>query len=434
MTRKPLALAAVLALSSSPLAAQVDTAAARAALTDFATACAQDGGALWGRSLCGPLFLVDPATRAVIANMADSTPVLVEHGGVYVGTLPTDIVPSNTAVSWGGRRWAMVMLPLPADRYTRLQLLAHESFHRIQDDLGLALLAPPSPHLDERDGRVWLRLELRALAAAVAAKGPAARDAAHDALLFRAYRLQRYRGADTLEALLETQEGLAEYTGTRIALAATGEPEAAATRELTEFESRSTYVRSFAYATGPALGLLLDRYAPGWRTQLRTHYDPAGLLAAALGFRADDGLEREARAAARAYGGDAVARAEDARATERDARLAAYRTSLVDRPVLVLRQRNLGLSFDPNTVVPLGDAGTVYPTGTFKASWGTLQVADGGALVNPDFTVLTVAAPADTAGSTLKGAGWTLQLTAGWVVRPSAKRPGDYEVVAAASN
>ena len=323
--RSPLALAAVLALVVSPLTAQVDTAAGAAALADFASACAKDGGALWGRSLCGPLFLVDPATRTVIANQADSAHQLTAQGSVYVGTLPAGVTPANTAVTWGGVHWAMVMLPLPADRFARLELLAHESFRRIQGDLGLAVADAASPHLDERDGRVWLRLELRALSRALSSSGAAARDAAHDAMLFRAYRLSQTRGADSLEALLETQEGLAEYTGAKIALAATGLSDKRLGTTLADFETQPSYARSFADATGPAIGLLLDRYASDWRTRVRTRHDPAGLLAAALGFRPDDGLEREAKAASRAYDAGAITTAEDARAAERTTRLATPR-------------------------------------------------------------------------------------------------------------
>jgi hypothetical protein len=319
--RSPLALAAVLALTASPLTAQVDTAAVAAALTDFASACVKDGGALWGRSLCGPLYLVDPATRMVIANQPDSAHQLTAQGAVYVGTLPAGVTPANTAVTWGGVRWAMVMLPLPADRFARLELLAHESFHRMQGDLGLSVADASSPHLDERDGRVWLRLELRALSRALSSSGPAARDAARDAMLFRAYRLSRTRGADTLEALSETQEGLAEYTGAKLALGAMGLGDKRLAAELADYEGHASYARSFASATGPALGLLLDRYASDWRTRVRTRHDPAGLLADALGFRVDGGLDREAKTAARAYDSGAITAAEDARAGDRASRL-----------------------------------------------------------------------------------------------------------------
>ena len=37
----------------------------------------EDGGRLWGRSLDGPLLLVDPETRSAVANRTDGKGVLV---------------------------------------------------------------------------------------------------------------------------------------------------------------------------------------------------------------------------------------------------------------------------------------------------------------------------------------------------------------------
>ena len=39
-------------------------------------------------------------------------------------------------------------------------------------------------------------------------------------------------------------------------------------RAMDAVERNPTLVRSFAYATGPALGLLLDRWAPGWQRRV----------------------------------------------------------------------------------------------------------------------------------------------------------------------
>jgi hypothetical protein len=74
---------------------------------------------------------------------------------------------ANTAIDWQGDRWAMVMLPLPEDAYTRRVLLAHESFHRIQPKLGLTSKEVANAHLDTVEGRYLMQLEWRALAAAL---------------------------------------------------------------------------------------------------------------------------------------------------------------------------------------------------------------------------------------------------------------------------
>jgi hypothetical protein len=85
-------------------------------------------------------------------------------------------------------------------------------------------------------------------------------------------------------------------------------------------------------------------------------------------------------------------------------------------------------SFDPNTLTPLDSLGTVYPTGAFDASWGSLEVSSGGALLTGDFQTLRVAAPAagEPTTGTVKGDGWTLTLKEGWAIQPiEGGRAGD---------
>jgi hypothetical protein len=434
MTRSLPALVLALAVAPPPVAhvaPDVDTTAALAGLNRFAEACARDGGALWGRSLCGPVALVDPTSRLTVANRADSAGAWDARDGAFVGPLPAGITLANTSFDFGGVRWAMVLLPLPTDDFARVALLAHESFHRIQRDLSLWGAAPPCPHLDTRDGRLWLRLEIRALTAAVRTRGDGAARAARDAMLFRWRRRGLFPGADTLEARLEIQEGLAEYTGDRVALAATGLGIDRVARDMEGFEKRRSYVRSIAYGTGPGLGLLLDRYAPGWRRRITRESRPAEMLARALRFEPPAALEAEARRRGAAYGLAEVEAQEDQRERDRQARAADFRARLVDGPTLTLRASNINFSFDPNSLVPLGDLGTAYPTGTFVAVWGKLEVESGGALVGADYTSVAVPAPADTSARPLRGPGWQLDLAPGWGVRARDGRPGSFEIARA---
>ena len=420
-------LAAAIAGTGIPLRAQVpDTAAAVTGVTDFTAACRRDHGVLWGRTLCGPIVVADPDTRFAVASQLPPGGAFVPHGGVFLGRVPDSLPLSNTSLDWAGRRWATVRLPLPADRFARTALLVHESFHRIQPALGLDGTDALNAHLDERNGRYWLRLELRALAAALRSGGPAARRAATDAALFRAYRWSLYPGADTLENQLERKEGLAEYTGDKLALAVTGAPLSRVADDVARFEERPTYVRSLGYGTGPALGLLLDRYAPGWRPRVGRH-SMARQLAAALRFVPPDDPAAAAAARAQAYDGERLAREEDVRESERQQRLAELRARLVTGPVLVLRQSQLMRAFNPNNLIPLSPEGTVYPTGSFSAEWGSMDVTGGGALVAGDFRTVRVPVPADTAGRPLRGEGWTLELAPGWRLAPGS-RSGDLTV------
>lgn len=430
------AAAAALALQAAPLGAQqIDTAAALAALREASDACRMDAGKLWGISLCGPIALTDRETRLVIANDTVPGRPHLPYAGAFVTTAAEGLGFANTSFTWAKRQWAMILLPLPKDRFDRLSLVMHEVFHREQDSLHLAGSDPANNQLDMLQGRHLFRLELRALAAGLddlAQNHDAdARMHAIDALTFRAQRRVLYPAADTLEPALEMQEGLAEYTGDRLAMSLTGENASRIAKRVRTFESNPTYVRSFAYATGPALGLLLDRFSPGWRTDVRTTRDPARLLAAAIGFHTPKDLARVVAQRAKPYGDAEIMTQELARDSMRRVVMADYRKRLIDGRTITFHQTNLSRGFNPQTLVGFDSTWTIYPTGSFSSDWGSLDLKQGGAMVASDFRTVRIespSAPVAPGARTVEGPGWTLTLTPGWSLGPSTDHPGSYEV------
>lgn len=418
----------ILTVASLAPAAELplQTRVASRALAEFSRVCESEGTLLWRQSLCGPLILVDASNRAAIANRADPGGAFRKEGDVFIGAFPEQFAPSNTSIDWNGQRWATVVLPLPLDPFQRLKLLAHESFHRIQPGLGLSASDAPNAHLDTEAGRVWLRLELRALARALRFDGPTARQATADAMLFRMYRHVLFPGSDAMETAMEKQEGLAEYTGVFIALRATGENIAREARIVENADDSDAFARSFAYATGPALGLLLDRYAPGWRDRaVSASLD--SMLIAALNVHPPDLAHAQKRAAE--YGYTAVAAAESEREERRQALQAGLTARFVDGPTLDFPPApEMMRNFNPQVLVPFPPHGTYYPTGTFSASWGKLEVQSGGALVAPDNRSLRVSAPADLNSRPVRGDGWVLDLAPGWTIRPSG-HPGSFALI-----
>ncbi len=429
-----LAAAAVTQPSTRLQAQQIDTASALAALRDASTACHLDAGRLWGISLCAPIALTDRATRLVIATDSVSGRPFLPYAGTFLTTAPEGLGFANTSFTWGNRSWAMILLPLPADRFDRASLVMHEVFHSVQDTLHLAGSDPANNQLDVLEGRHLLRLELRALGAALDAlsNGSSLDVRAHtsDALLFRAQRHALYSAADSLEPALEMQEGLAEYTGDRLAMMLTGEPATRIATRVRAFQSNPTYVRSFAYATGPALGILLDHFSPTWRRDIRTARNPALLLARAIGFHAPSNLPRAVSLRAKSYGDAEIMTQELARDSTRRVLMADYRKRLVDGPTVTFRQTNLSRRFNPQTLVGFDSAWTVYPTGNFSADWGSLDVKDGGTVVANDFRTVRVAAPGTPITPEMRivhGSGWTLTLAPGWSLRRVPGRVGSYE-------
>jgi hypothetical protein len=403
--------------------AGLDAAAGARVAKEARALCTKDGGKLWGTSLCGPLLLVERSTRKVVANQPDAEGRLSPLSGVYVGTLPPEVGIGNTATQWAGVRWTMLLWPLSEDKEARARLLMHESWHRVQDGLGLPMNMPGNAHLDTADGRWLLQLEWRALSAALKARGAARREAVEDALLFRSRRRALFPQAAAEERALELNEGLAEYTG--VVLSAKS-PEAAARQGLERAARQQSFVRSFAYGSGPAYGVLLDALAKGWRKGLTPEVDLGEKLITALGLPKVLMDEEAVVEAARAYDGPALREAEDTLARARAERDAKARRRLVEGAVLVLPLKAMQLQFDPRRVFPLGEHGSVYGTLTVLDTWGKLQ-ADGGALMAPDFRSVRVPAPAQAAGQELQGEGWTLSLQPGWKLAPGT-RPGDWVV------
>ncbi|HJT54388.1 MAG TPA: hypothetical protein VJ848_11100 [Candidatus Angelobacter sp.] len=414
-----LLLASLAALAQAP--SPIDLAKAKDAFAEAQKVSDKDGGRLWGRTLYGPMLLVDPETRSVVANEPDTEGVLHRDGTVYAGKLPANIMIADTPTEWSGKRWTMLRWPLPEDTLTREIEFGHEMFHRIQPELHLDAPDSSNRHLDTAEGRLWLRLEWRALAAALAESGPPQVQAIRDALAFRAHRRQRFPNSATAESSLEIAEGIPEYTGYAAALPDSDSARWRAIAKLSDPDLTFTFVRAFAYTSGPAYGLLLDQHQPEWRKKLTAHSDLGEILASTL-----PGSEKvSAEQRAHLYGWAAIQMEEADRSAKLEAVKARYRALLVDGPTLTLpKSKAFKFSFNPSTLISLGNAGTVYPTFHASDSWGVLDVKDG-ALVPADFSRATVAAPADTEGPHLHGPGWTLDLTAGWHLVP-ASRPGSY--------
>lgn len=382
-----------------------------------------DGGRLWGKLLYGAILLVDPKTRTVVANEPDAQGLLHAQRSLYLGTLPEHVPIADTPTEWTGKRWTMLRWPLPEDTVTRRVEFGHEMFHRIQPELHLDAPDSLNSQLDTAEGRLWLRLEWRALAAALIESGPAQVQAISDALAFRNQRHKLFPGSARSESDLEIAEGIAEYTGV-----AAGAPDRDSARwraieKLTAPDLTISFVRSFAYMSGPAYGLLLDQRLPEWRKKLSVQSDLAEMLQSTVLQPAAVSVDQRGAI----YGETAIRMAEADRTVKLQAQKARYRALLVDGPTLTLpKAQNFHFSFNPSTLISLGDAGTVYPTFHASAAWGILDVKDG-VLLPADFSRATVAAPANIKGRHLQGPGWSLDLAEGWRVVP-ASRAGSYIV------
>jgi hypothetical protein len=401
----------------SSAVAQVDPQRAQEYFKEAQALCERDGGRLWGVSICGPMVIADRRTQ----TMATSQPA-------PEGTRPRLLGLVNAPVQWGGATWSAYMWDFVANKTPRdrKELFLHEMFHGVQPQLGLFASSLDSEHLDVADGRYWLRLEWRALARALRESGEQRHLAVRDALAFRQARRVLYAANVESERGQEITEGLAAYTATVLAAESRADAIAGALDLLVNAEAtalEASFVRTFAYMSGPAYGLLLDVSSPGWTRRVRGTDDLATLLTRVLAVQPAS----DATASAGRYDGTGLRASEQQREQQRQERLEGLRRQFVDGPVLLMPGVG-GAQFNSTGAVAIPGVGTVY-FGPYNSTgdWGTLA-AEKGVLIASDGRSRRVPAPVRRDDGTFTGDGWTFKAAAGWVIREGVRR-GDYEVV-----
>lgn len=424
-----LSLSAIAPSTESPA---IDLALARQYFDEAGALAEHDGGAFWGKSLGGPMLFVDPQSRFIVANQADRGGALTEEEGVFTGTLPAAINIGNTAVNFSGVDWSMLIWPLPEDARERGTLMMHESFHRIQKDVGFPMSVRTNAHLDSADGRTWLRLEWRALADALDAENPLESEALRDALIFRERRRQLSRTGLDEERAVEFNEGLAEYTGVRLGGYDESEAIQRTVRQLLAYERMSGFTQSFAYATGPAWGLLLDRADPDWRKSIDQDLDLAQHLRRAAQITLPPNLATTAQERAIEYDGEELIAQEKEREAVRAKRHAELHEMFITRPTLrISLDGHTNFSYNPHGIEIMDGIGKVYASMRITGVWGILE-SSGPVLWATERDRgdhFRVPAPQEVEheATTIEHDTWTLTLNPGWRIRKTNAK-GDCRV------
>ena len=239
--------------------------------------CDIDNGKLWGMNLYAPTLCID-TSRTVWGNVKDNNGALLFNGNCYVGKYPNDKNIANTAIEVFGQKWATVVLPFPSDSIVRNTTFCHEMFHYWQDSLGHTTRTYNNVHMDHKDARVLLKLEWKALYAACKSTDNLTRkDFIRDGLVFRKMRQKEYVKYYPDEAAFEIHEGLAQYTGRRLAISTDSIYLHYLEQDLNAYMKKGELVRNYAYFSGPMFGYLLDKSGHVWRPKINGNSD-LGLL------------------------------------------------------------------------------------------------------------------------------------------------------------
>ncbi len=375
----------------------------------------KENGKLWNHQLYGPLLFVNQDNRTIIANEKDTKGILTKNGEIYAGILPDEINIANTAFDWNGKRWTMVMLPLPKDYNERLNLLTHELFHRIQPEIGFVnLIEKQSNHLDDLNGRIFLKLELEALKKALISDVETTKQKhIQDALLFRNYRYKLYSGAKENENTLELNEGLAEYTGSILSNRTDEKLKEHYVQMINNFYNNQTFVRSFAYITIPVYGYFINLENDSWNKDISNSTNLTDYISGFFTILIPTNLIETINTIKGDYGFEEIASFEINRNNEQKKLIAEYEIKFLKNPTLAIQFENMNISFNPSNIMPLRDLGTVYPNLRVSDNWGILTV-ENGALLSNNWDKVTVSEPTITNDKLIEGDGWKLELNSDW--------------------
>lgn len=375
----------------------------------------KENGKLWDHQLYGPLLFVNQDNRTIVANEKDTKDILTKIGEVYTGILPNEINIANTAFDWNGKRWTMLMLPLPKDYNERLNLLIHELFHRIQPEIGFVnLIEKQSNHLDDLNGRIFIKLELEALKKALISDVETTRQKhIQNALLFRNYRDNLYSDAKENENTLELNEGLAEYTGSILSNRSDEKLKEHYVQMINNFYNNQTFVRSFAYITIPVYGYFINLENDSWNKDITNSTNLTDYISESFKISIPTDLIETINTIKGNYGFEEIASVEIKRDNEQKKLAANYEMKFLKNPTLTIQFENMNISFNPNNIMPLKNLGTVYPNLRVTDNWGILTV-ENGALLSNNWDKVTVSEPAKTNDKTIEGDGWKLELNSDW--------------------
>lgn len=376
-----------------------------------------DNGKFWGKSLYGPIILIEPQSRIFYSNENNSANDFKKIGSIFKDSLPADINIANTVINWNDKRWSMVMLPLPTDITSRNTLVIHELFHRLQPTIGFENLQEmDNGHLDTYNGRLLLKLELQALEKALSTNDRIERlEHIQNALTFRNKR-QKNENFKNAENRLELNEGLAEYTAIMLSGRNTDEMKSHLSKSKSDFYTNPTFVRSFAYQTIPCYGYLLSSKKPNWHREINNETNLTDYFDNAFNIEILKTQTLEKIAEQFDYNFQQIQKVETEREKLKIEKIDRLKTQFFKNPTLELQFQNMNISFDPRNITPLENFGTVYPNIRVTDDWGILTV-ENGALLASDWSKVTVTAPTNISDKIINGNGWKLELNTEWEVK-----------------
>ena len=378
-------------------------------------ACNNDNGKLWGKNLYGPVMYIDRNSRKIIANQPDREGLLREKDGIYTGIYPRELLVNNIAVQYGGTLFAMAPLPAEEDEYTIINRAIHGLFHCYQESIGWTSSGYNTSNLNEKNARLWIKLEWKALRKAINAEGPEQQLALRDALIFKGSHREQYPGYITDEIRFENYEGLAAFTYILLSTESSEQNKDRLIEYLDRIYTRPVFSRSYGAVTGAFYANLLYIKGYDFKNIKSENLDLAEEVKKIYEIQLPEVCRDVAGSIALNYEIGVIQDEEAER--EANIRESIHRqiSTFTEKPVVYLALESPYFDFEDSDIHPMDTLGILYNALRVSDNWGRLTVENGGCLVSNNLKYLRITSKGYKADKNrIEGEGWHLTLNDGW--------------------
>jgi hypothetical protein len=377
--------------------------------------CNRDNGRLWGKNLYGPLIFVDRVTRRIIANQPDNEGLLKGKDGIYTGIYPKELLINNAPEKFGGIVFAMAPLP-PADDDYRLKTRAIRSlYHRMQNFEGILPNSFNANNMDEKEARLWIKLEWKALRKAINSEGDERQLAIRDALIFRGSNRELYHKFADDETRFETYEGLATFTYTLLCTNSKEEYKTRLLENLDRIYSMQSYARSYGFIHGALYATLLYDKGFDFKTIHSNNFDLGKAVKELYNIELPSVCRDVAGSLALNYDIDTINKEEEKRLADIQESIHKLISTFTEKPVVFIELESPYFDFEPEDIHPLDTLGILYNSMRVSDNWGKLTVDKGGCLISNNLKYLRITARGYKADKNrISGEGWQLIINNDW--------------------
>lgn len=388
---------------------------ARWYFSEIEASCNRDNGKLWGKNLYSPIMYIDRPSRKIFANMPDSEGILKLKDGIYTGLYPREMIIDNSSRTFGGSLYATVAL-LPVEDTIRNMGMAIQGLylsHLINS--GREIPRYNTRLMDDKNARLWLKLEWHALRKALSSEGDLQKQSLRDALIFRGARRELFPKEIKDENTFETVMGLSSLTYSLFLTDSRDEARQTILKWMGDFYNFQSYSRTYGFVHGAIYGFLAYEKGFDFKMPLPDTTDMAVVVKGLYGIELPAICRDVAGSLALGYDLENIYKEEETRLAEIKDRVHRRIAVFTEKPVVFFELESPYFDFEPEEVRSLDTLGTIYNSIRVLDNWGKLTVEKGGCLVSSNLKSIRVTAKNLTESKNhISGDGWQLLLNSDW--------------------